>query len=133
MKGDKMNDLMIFKNAEFGKVRTMNINNEPWFCLLDICKALEIKNISQLKTRLNGDGVIINEVIDNVGRKQNANFVNEANLYKVIFQSRKASANRFIDWVRETVENMKREANKRGFEVFGRIKLRDMKTGKIYR
>ena len=99
MKGDKMNDLMIFENAEFGKVRTMNINNEPWFCLLDICKALEIKNISQLKTRLNGDGVIINEVIDNVGRKQNANFVNEANLYKVIFQSRKASANRFIDWV----------------------------------
>lgn len=94
-----MNDLMIFENAEFGKVRTMNINNEPWFCLLDICKALEIKNISQLKTRLNGDGVIINEVIDNVGRKQNANFVNEANLYKVIFQSRKASANRFIDWV----------------------------------
>lgn len=87
MKGDKMNDLMIFENAEFGKVRTMNVNNEPWFCLLDICKALEIKNISQLKTRLNGDGVIINEVIDNVGRKQNANFVNEANLYKVIFRA----------------------------------------------
>lgn len=82
-----MNDLMIFENAEFGKVRTMNVNNEPWFCLLDICKALEIKNISQLKTRLNGDGVIINEVIDNVGRKQNANFVNEANLYKVIFRA----------------------------------------------
>ena len=35
--------------------------------------------------------------------------------------------------VRETDENMRREANKRGFEVFGRIKLRDMKTGKIYR
>ena len=35
--------------------------------------------------------------------------------------------------VRETVENMRREANKRGFEVFGRIKLRDKKTGKIYR
>nr|DAQ99538.1 MAG TPA: GMP-PDE, delta subunit [Caudoviricetes sp.] len=35
--------------------------------------------------------------------------------------------------VRETVENMRREANKRGFEVFGRIKLKDMKTGKIYR
>lgn len=61
MKGDKMNDLMIFENAEFGKVRTMNINNEPWFCLLDICKALEIKNISQLKTRLNGDGTFRNK------------------------------------------------------------------------
>lgn len=65
----------------------------------DVCGALEIKNISQLKTRLNKDGVIISEVIDSVGRKQNANFVNELNLYKVIFQSRKESAERFTDWV----------------------------------
>ena len=38
-------------------------------------------------------------VIDSVGRRQNANFVNELNLYKVIFQSRKESAERFTDWV----------------------------------
>ena len=94
-----MNNIQIFENNEFGAIRTKIINDEPHFCLPDVCGALEIKNISQLKTRLNKDGVIISEVIDSVGRKQNANFVNELNLYKVIFQSRKESAERFTDWV----------------------------------
>lgn len=94
-----MNGITTFENLEFGAIRTKIINDEPHFCLLDVCGALEIKNISQLKTRLNKDGVIISEVIDSVGRKQNANFVNELNLYKVIFQSRKESAERFTDWV----------------------------------
>lgn len=94
-----MKNIQIFENNEFGAIRTKIINDEPHFCLSDVCGALEIKNISQLKTRLNKDGVIISEVIDSVGRRQNANFVNELNLYKVIFQSRKESAERFTDWV----------------------------------
>lgn len=94
-----MNGITTFENLEFGAIRTKIIKDEPYFCLPDVCGALEIKNISQLKTRLNKDGVIISEVIDSVGRKQNANFVNELNLYKVIFQSRKESAERFTDWV----------------------------------
>ena len=71
--------------------------------MTDICKALEISNTSQAKTRLNADGVITNEVIDSIGRKQNANFVNEPNMYKLIFQSRKESAERFTDWVTSEV------------------------------
>ena len=94
-----MNGITTFENLEFGAIRTKIIKDEPYFCLPDVCGALEIKNNSQLKTRLNKDGVIISEVIDSVGRKQNANFVNELNLYKVIFQSRKESAERFTDWV----------------------------------
>lgn len=94
-----MRNIQIFENNEFGAIRTKIIKDEPYFCLPDVCGALEIKNISQLKTRLNKDGVIISEVIDSVGRRQNANFVNELNLYKVIFQSRKESAERFTDWV----------------------------------
>ena len=38
-----MNNLQIFNNTEFGEVRTVVINNEPMFCLADVCKALEIK------------------------------------------------------------------------------------------
>lgn len=94
-----MNELQIFENEEFGAIRTVTIDNEPFFCMTDICKALEISNVSQAKTRLNQDGVISNEVIDNIGRKQNANFINESNMYKLIFQSRKESAERFTDWV----------------------------------
>ena len=94
-----MNELEIFKNEEFGEIRTVIKDGEPMFCLADVCNALEINNVSQLKTRLKEDGVITNEVIDKLGRKQNATFINEANLYKTIFQSRKESAERFTDWV----------------------------------
>lgn len=98
-----MSSLQIFNSEEFGEIRTVIIDGEPWFCMTDICKALEISNTSQAKTRLNADGVITNEVIDSIGRKQNANFVNEPNMYKLIFQSRKESAERFTDWVTSEV------------------------------
>lgn len=94
-----MNELKIFENAEFGQVRIVQLNNKPYFCMVDICKSLDISNISQAKTRLKEDGVISNEVIDSLGRKQQANFINESNMYKLIFQSRKDSAERFTDWV----------------------------------
>lgn len=93
----------VYSSEEFGDIRTVIIENEPFFCMVDICKALEISNVSQAKTRLNQDGVISNEVIDSIGRTQNANFVNESNMYKLIFQSRKESAERFTDWVTSEV------------------------------
>lgn len=98
-----MNDLQIFKNSEFGEVRTKVINNEPYFSLNDVCRILEINNPSQAKTRLNKDGVISNEVIDSMGRTQQANFINESNLYKLVFQSRKSEAEKFADWVTSEV------------------------------
>ena len=98
-----MEQLQIFNKEEFGEIRTKSINGEPWLCLPDVCKALDIGNVSQLKTRLAEDGVITNEVIDSLGRKQNANFINESNLYKVIFQSRKESAEKFTEWVTSEV------------------------------
>ena len=98
-----MNDLKIFNNYEFGQVRTSIIDGEPYFSLNDVCRILEINNPSQAKTRLNKDGVISNEVIDSMGRTQLANFINEANLYKLVFQSRKPEAERFADWVTSEV------------------------------
>lgn len=98
-----MDNLQVFQNKEFGSIRTVKLNNEPYFCMADICKALDISNISQAKTRLREDGVITNEVIDSLGRKQQANFINESNMYKLIFQSRKESAERFTDWVTSEV------------------------------
>ena len=43
-----MNELQIFNNEEFGSVRTITKDNEPMFCLADICKALEIKNATDV-------------------------------------------------------------------------------------
>ena len=97
------NKLEIFRNENFGEIRAKSINDEPYLCLVDVCKILEISNASQLKSRLNKDGVIISEVIDSLGRFQEATFINESNLYKVIFQSRKQEAEKFTEWVTSEV------------------------------
>ena len=98
-----MNELQIFNNEEFGEIRTITKDNEPMFCLADVCKALEITHVTDVKKRMKKDGVGTAEVIDSMGRKQKATFINEANLYKVIFQSRKPSAEKFTDWVTDEV------------------------------
>lgn len=98
-----MNELQIFKNDEFGEIRTKEVNSKPYVCLADVCKILEIKNISDCKGRLKQDGVVTNEVIDSLGRKQQATFIDESNLYKVIFQSRKPEAEKFTEWVTSEV------------------------------
>ena len=98
-----MSELKLFENKEFGKVRTTIVNDNPYFCLVDVCRILGLGNPSQVKTRLIKDGVISNEVIDKLGRKQYTNFVNESNLYKCIFQSKKKSAMKFTEWVTSEV------------------------------
>lgn len=98
-----MNNLQIFKNSEFGEIRTVTVNDEPMFCLTDICKALGITHITDVKKRLKKDGVGTAEVIDSIGRTQYATFISESNLYKTIFQSRKENAERFTDWVTSEV------------------------------
>lgn len=97
-----MNELQIFKNEEFGEVRTVTIDGEPMFCLADICKALELSQPSKVKERLNQKGVNSIPTLTN-GGTQNLLYVNESNLYKTIFQSRKESAERFTDWVTSEV------------------------------
>lgn len=94
-----MNELKIFTNSEFGDIRTTVVENEPYFMLSDVCQILEIKNSRDAKSRLKEDGVVTTDTIDSLGRTQQATFINESNLYKLIFQSRKPEAERFSDWV----------------------------------
>ena len=98
-----MNNLQIFKNEKFGEMRTAEINNIPFACLADVCNILDLEQVSRVKSRLNPDGVTISKVIDSLGREQNATFINESNLYKVIFQSRKPEAEEFTEWVTNEV------------------------------
>lgn len=98
-----MNEIKIFKNQSFGEVRVAGTSEAPLFCLADVCKALDIKNPSDCKTRLKQDGVVTNEVIDSMNRKQQALFISESNLYKCVFQSRRPDAEKFQDWVCEEV------------------------------
>lgn len=98
-----MNELQIFKNNEFGEIRTKMISNEPYFMLSDVCRVLEIKNSRDAKSRLNEYGVGTTDIIDSLGRVQKADFINESNLYKLVFQSRKPQAEKFSDWVTSEV------------------------------
>ena len=91
-----MNNVIIFEEKEFGQIRTAVLDGEPMFCLADVCKALEITHVTDVKNRLKQGGVGTTEVIDSLGRKQKATFINESNLYKTIFQSRKESAESYL-------------------------------------
>ena len=95
-----MNEVFNFHGQE---VRTVTIDNNPYFSNADVCKILDINNPSQVLKRLKQDGVITNEVIDGLGRKQDMKFVSESNLYKLIFQSKKKEAEAFTDWVTSDV------------------------------
>ena len=89
-----MNDIQIFNNPQFGQVRTAGTSENPLFCLLDVCKALELRQ-GDVVRRLT-DGVVSTQPItDSLGRTQMANFVNEDGLYDVILDSRKPEAKAF--------------------------------------
>lgn len=93
-----MDELKIFNSNEFGEIRTVIKDGQPMFCLADVCKALEISNVGNVKQRLSEKGIHTADTHTN-GGMQKMTFINEANLYKTIFQSRKESAERFTDWV----------------------------------
>ncbi len=76
-----MEDLQIFSNSEFGEIRTITKDNEPMFCLADVCRILEIKNVSDCKSRLRQKGVVTTDTLTN-GGKQKMVFIDESNLYK---------------------------------------------------
>ena len=93
-----MNNLQTFK-FENNEIRTVLKDNKPWFCLKDVCNSLDLTNPSAVIDRLNGNG----RTKYNLGRQGNTWFINESNLYKVIFQSRKEEAERFTEWVTSEV------------------------------
>lgn len=93
-----MSELQIFNSEEFGEIRTVLNDEIPMFCLSDVCKALGLGNPSMVKQRLNSKGISSIETLTK-GGMQNLLYIDESNLYKTIFQSRKESAERFTDWV----------------------------------
>lgn len=97
-----MSELQIFKSDEFGEIRTVAQDGEPMFCLSDVCRALGLTQPSKVKERLSEKGVNIIPTLTK-GGKQNLLYIDEPNLYKAIFQSRKESAERFTDWVSREV------------------------------
>ena len=95
-----LNQLEIFKNREFGEIGTVAIDGEPMFCLIDICKALEIKNATDVAKRLDEDELTRLNLGSRAG---DTNFITESGLYAVILRSDKPNAKKFRKWVTSEV------------------------------
>ena len=88
----------IFENTEFGKMRVITTEGDPWFVAKDVCGILELNNVSQALSRLDYDEkntIILNDGIGNPTKLA----VNESGLYSLIMSSRKPEAKRFKKWV----------------------------------
>ena len=98
-----MNDLQIFNNEEFGQIRTVTIDNEPWFVGKDVATALGYKNTRQaILTNVMDEDKGVHSV-DTPSGKQEMTVINESGLYALIFGSKLDSAKRFKHWVTSEV------------------------------
>lgn len=100
-----MSELQIFKNAEFGSVRTIAIDGEPYFVGKDVAEILGYANprkaiIDHVDEEDKTDGVTIR---DSIGREQNPVCINESGLYSLILSSKLPTAKKFKRWVTSEV------------------------------
>lgn len=99
-----MTEIQIFNNYDFGEIRTLEENGQVLFCGSDIAKALGYTNPQKaLRDHCKEDGVTFRSVIDSVGRTQQAKFINEGNLYRLIVNSKLPTAEKFEHWVFDEV------------------------------
>lgn len=102
-----MNELQVFKNQEFGSVRTLVINSEPWFVGKDVAEALGYKNTKDaLAKHVDSEDKEIlksqNATLENIPNR-GVTVVNESGLYSLVLSSKLPSAKKFKRWVTSEV------------------------------
>lgn len=98
-----MNELQIFNSEEFGDIRTVTIENEPWFVGKDVATALGYSNPQKaVRDHISEEDRGVNEM-DTPSGRQNLAIINESGLYALIFGSKLESAKRFKHWVTSEV------------------------------
>ena len=103
------NEITVFENEAFGAVRTIRIDNEPWFAAVDVCRILEIGNSRMAVERLDDDERITVSLTDGNRGNPNITFVSEPGLYVLVLGSRKPEAKAFRRWItHEVIPNIRR-------------------------
>ena len=87
--------MQVFKNPEFGEIRVIEKDGEPWFVAVDVCDILGLSNPTIAVSRLDKD----ERAKFNLGRQGDATIVNEPGLYTLILGSRKPEAKAFKRWI----------------------------------
>lgn len=99
-----MGELQIFKNEEFGEIRTVEIEGKPFFCGSDVAKALGYSEPHKAVTRhCRDDGMKRTPIADSLGRVQETVFIPEGDLYRLIVSSKLPTAEKFEHWVFDEV------------------------------
>lgn len=97
-----MNDVTIFRKDEFGAVRAVTLEGEPWFVVADVCRALGLGNSSDVIKRLDEDERTLVS-IEGASNGLPVNAINEPGLYALILGSRKPEAKAFKRWITHEV------------------------------
>lgn len=117
-----MNELQIF-NYQSNEVRTVMKDGEPWFCLVDVCRVLDLTSPHKVAERLDRDELTGIKVRSG-GQTREMTFINESGLYNVILRSDKPEARPFRKWVTGTVLPTIRKTG-----AYSANALRDQKAG----
>lgn len=101
------NEMQIFNNDQFGKIRAITRDGEPWFVAVDVCNALSISNSRDAVRKLDEDEKMTVDLTDTHsgarGGAQKISAVNESGLYSLVLGSRKPEAKEFKRWVTHEV------------------------------
>lgn len=117
-----MNEMKVFENADFGKVRTIVQDGEPWFVAADVCRALEIVNVPDAVARLDEDEKNTIALTDGIPGNPNKTIVNEPGLYALVLSSRKPEAKVFKRWI---IHEVIPAIRKTGGYIVGEEKMTD--------
>lgn len=98
-----MNKLQIFNSEEFGEIRTVTIDNEPWFVGIDVAKSLGYANPKNAVPKHVSEEDKLGTQIEYAGQRREVTVINESGLYALIFGSKLDSAKRFKHWVTSEV------------------------------
>lgn len=98
-----MNDIQIFNNPDFGEIRTVIIDGEPWFVGKDLSTTLGYKNNTSAMRNVDSDDKTVCSISTPSRGNQDMTVVNESGLYSLIFGSKLESAKRFKHWVTSEV------------------------------
>lgn len=100
------------------EIRFVSVNDEWWAVAKDVAEALGLKQVTRAIHSLPKDGVTTSKVIDSLGRTQDVNIINEKNIYRMAFKSRKKEAEAFQDWIFDIIKELRQSTGLEGFQVF---------------
>ena len=98
-----MNNLTVFENPEFGAIRTVELDGEPWLVGKDVATALGYKNPQEaIRTHVDDEDKGVSEILT-PGGKQSVPIINESGLYSLVLSSKLPTARKFRRWVTSEV------------------------------